>query len=163
MEIDLIKFQTTIFDRLGLKHSEPIVESESKEYSGCVFKTDLLTIRFRVSKITPTKTGQFVTLWKRNQDGITEPFNVLDKFDYVIICSQQGNQIGQFVFSKQVLEEHGIISSKIKEGKRAIRVYPPWSKTENNQAKKTQQWQLNYFIDLSNFNKLDFKNLYKDF
>lgn len=30
-----------------------------------------------------------------------------------------------------------------------MRIYPPWDKAENSQAKKTQAWQLNYFIKFS--------------
>ena len=53
---------------------------ESAEYGACSFKLNGKTIQFRVSKITPTKTGQFVTIWKRNKEGITEPFDNADNF-----------------------------------------------------------------------------------
>lgn len=36
----------------------------------------------------------------------------------------------------------------------AIRVYPKWDSPDSKQAKKTQEWQLRYFVDLSNPNKL---------
>jgi MepB protein len=29
-----------------------------------------------------------------------------------------------------------------------MRIYPTWDKTDNSQAKKTQAWQLHYFIKL---------------
>ena len=45
-----------------------------------------------------------------------------------------------------------ILSSSKKEGKRAMRIYPPWDKTDNSQAKKTQAWQLQYFIKFSERN-----------
>ena len=32
-------------------------------------------------------------------------------------------------------------------GKRAIRVYPPWDTTISQQARKTQKWQLEYFLE----------------
>jgi hypothetical protein len=38
-----------------------------------------------------------------------------------------------------------IISTHLKEGKRGMRVYPPWDLPSSKQAKKTQQWQLPYF------------------
>ena len=34
-------------------------------------------------------------------------------------------------------------------GKRAIRVYPPWSYPVAKVAIKTQQWQLRYFVALA--------------
>jgi hypothetical protein len=61
-----------------------------------------------------------------------------------------------------VLCERGVISSHAKEGKRAIRIYPPWDKVDNSQAKKTQFWQLQYFIDFNerNFNPLRIRDLF---
>lgn len=50
----------------GLQLTRPIVaEAESAEYGACRFALEGHSIVFRVAKITPTKTGQFVTLWKR--------------------------------------------------------------------------------------------------
>lgn len=40
-------------------------------------------------------------------------------------------------------------------GKRAIRVYPPWDKTINQQAQKTQKWQLEYFLGIPNDRPVD--------
>jgi hypothetical protein len=48
-----------------------------------------------------------------------------------------------------VFHQQGILSDNIKEGKRAIRVYPPWDKAENKQAIKTQAWQLLYFLEVT--------------
>jgi hypothetical protein len=59
------------------------------------------------------------------------------------------NHFGQFVFPKAVLGEKGIVSCNGKEGKRAMRIYPPWDIADNSQAKKTQAWQLQYFIKFS--------------
>lgn len=41
------------------------------------------------------------------------------------------------------------MSTNAKEGKCGIRVYPTWDVTANNQAKKTQAWQIKYFVDLN--------------
>jgi SAM-dependent methyltransferase len=60
---------------------------ESKEYGACTFELNGMIIQQRISKITPTKIGQFVTIWKRNMDGITEPFDNSDNFDFVINIS----------------------------------------------------------------------------
>lgn len=59
------------------------------------------------------------------------------------------NHFGQFVFPKAVLCEKGIVFCNGKEGKRAMLIYPPWDKADNSQARKTQAWQLQYFIKFS--------------
>ncbi len=56
---------------------------------------------------------------------------------------------GQFIFPKSILLVKGILSDGEKDGKRGFRVYPPWDKAVNKQAKQTQQWQLQYFTDSS--------------
>jgi len=124
-------------------------EPESIEYAAATFQLDAKKIIFRIANITPTKIGQFVTIWKRNEEGITAPFENTDAFDFIVIVTRKENQIGQFIFPKSILLDRGIVSGSNKEGKRGIRVYPPWDKTENKQAKNTQQWQLNYFLDYS--------------
>ena len=78
-----------------------------------------------------------------------------------MISSRAENHFGQFIFPKSVLCEKGIISSGEKEGKRAPRIYPPWDKADNSQAKRTQAWQLQYFIKFSedSFDFLRMKHL----
>jgi hypothetical protein len=49
-------------------------------------------------------------------------------------------------FLKSVLADKGIITKNGKEGKRGIRVYPPWDIATNKQAEKTQSWQTKYFL-----------------
>lgn len=117
-------------------------------------------IIFREAKITPKKIGQFVSVWKRNELGITQPHDLSDNFEFFIIKCQSKNKIGQFVFPKAELARRCIVTTPQKDGKRGFRVYPPWDKAENKQAIKTQEWQLNYFhymnceIDLQKANLL---------
>ncbi len=148
---DLSYVKTQIFDACDFEYTEPIPEIESVEYNAYCFKLKKLHVRFRTAKITPTKIGQFVTLWKRLETGIIAPFENTDSIDLVIINVANGNQFGQFIFHKSVLCKQGILTVDNKEGKRGFRVYPPWDKTTNAQAIKTQKWQLNYFLDLSNY------------
>lgn len=123
-------------------------EKEGVEYDACRFDLNGSKIICRSSKLTPKKLGQFVTFWKRNKNGITEPFNETDPIDFFIIHVKSENSFGQFVFPKSELLNKGIISSLSKEGKRGFRVYPKWVQVENKQAKNTQQWQLKYFYKL---------------
>ena len=112
------------------------------------YPTSYCTAKFRTAKTTPTKIGQFVTLWKRVEGGPIQPFDVADPFDLVVVSVRTLAHFGQFVFPKTVLYEQGIVSKDGNGGKRGIRVYPPWDKADNKQAKKTQQWQLLYFFEI---------------
>jgi hypothetical protein len=144
---DLILIQEILFDTCNFKITQPILETESSEYGACTFSLNNLNILFRIAKITPTKTGQFVTLWKRINQGPIQPFDSADPIDLFIISTRKENNFGMFVFPKSVLITKEIVSDK-KEGKRAIRVYPPWDITTSKQAQKTQKWQLDYFLEI---------------
>ena len=141
-----------IIQHLKMKFKMDVLEilkdKESQEYEAQIFKTNTNIIYYRKAKITPTKNGQFVTFWKRNTAGIIEPFHEDDSFDFLIIKVQKNNDFSVFVFPKIILKEKGIISTKNKEGKRALRVYPIWDKPESKQAEKSQNWQLKFFESL---------------
>jgi hypothetical protein len=72
---DLKVAKELVYDKCGFDLTDPKLNSESSEYGACSFGLNGKKIQHRVSKITPTKTGQFVAIWKRNKDGITEPFS----------------------------------------------------------------------------------------
>ena len=55
-----------IFEVCNFEYSEPVNEVESSEYQACSFKVNNKIVKYRHAKITPTKNGQFVTIWKRN-------------------------------------------------------------------------------------------------
>ncbi|MBB2144353.1 MepB family protein [Pedobacter sp. LMG 31464] len=152
--------KTLVYDKCGFDFSELKIEKESVEYDACRFKLNGKSIIHRTAKITPTKIGQFVTIWKRNINEQTEPFHIDDDFDLIIISTKNQDLFGQFIFPKSILLEKGVISDSKKQGKRGIRVYPPWDITTNKQAQKTQQWQLDYFIEISS-QLIDINNVNK--
>lgn len=103
-------------------------------------------IRFRVGKLTPpTKVGLFVAVWRRAQNGSTEPFPAEDGIGLLVVTVREGSNMGHFAFPTSALVQHGIVSAKGVGGKRGFRVYPPWSEVSNRQAIRTQQWQCDYF------------------
>lgn len=155
MPADLSLAKKLVYDRCNLNCTTPVAETESAAYSAYRFRIDNKSVCYREAKITPTKTGQFVTLWKRSLSGIIEPFDFSDDIDFVIIGVRKENLLGQFIFPKEVLLQKGIFSNKDKEGKRATRVYPPWDSAASKQAQKTQLWQLDYFLDLSENESVD--------
>jgi hypothetical protein len=152
---ELFLIKEILFDGYNLKMTQPTLEPESKDYGACRFKLNDLEILFRTSKITPTKTGQFVTLWKRKEKGPIQPFDSTDSIDLFIISTRNKTLSGQFIFPMSILIEKGIISHQGKEGKRAIRVYPPWDITTSKQAQKTQKWQLDYFLEVKQDQTID--------
>lgn len=143
---ELKTIKELVYEPCGFEFTQLSIHPESKEYGACFFALNGQKIEYRRAKITPAKTGQFVAIWKRNAAGITAPFDTNDNISFIIITVKNGEQLGQFIFPKAVLEARKIISFRGTGGKRGIRVYPPWDKTTSKQAEKTQKWQLNYFL-----------------
>lgn len=163
MDTNLAQIKAEVYKKCGLEISNLTIEPESKEYGACRFELNGLNIVSRNAKITPKKVGQFVTFWKRKENGPIEPFNEKDFLDLYIVCVKDENEFGQFVFPKSVLIKRGIISSDRKEGKRAFRVYPNWVMAKNKQALKTQKWQLKYFYKIDDsIDCKEVKGLYKN-
>jgi hypothetical protein len=155
MNDKLLETKELLFDKFGFEISNFEIEKESSKYCACRFEINKLKVLFRSAKTTPTKMGQFVTLWKRNgTKKIIEPFEITDNIDFFVISVKTETNFGQFVFPKSVLVEKGIITF-INEGKRAIRVYPIWDLPESKQAQKTQKWQLDYFLNIPKNDTLD--------
>jgi hypothetical protein len=152
---ELINIKELLFDEADLAISDLKTEHESQEYGASSFRVDGLLIQYRVSKITATKTGQFVTIWKRNAQGSTQAFEASDELDFMLISSRDKEQLGLFLFPKSVLIDKGIVATKHQAGKRGIRVYPPWDKPTSKQAEKTQQWQTKYFLTIDNNHPID--------
>lgn len=135
--------------------SQPQKEAESAEYAAAGFTLNGKAIRFRVAKITPTKLGQFVTLWKRIGAGPIQPFDAEDRLDFVLIATRHAEHFGLFIFPMAVLLQQDIVMQNGLGGKRAIRVYPPWYQTVSRQTQRTQAWQLAYFLNLSDTSRID--------
>ncbi len=152
---DLMDAAKFAYEPSGLILDKIVREKESGEYGAFEFEMNHLRIKFRVAKITPTKMGQFVTIWKRSESGLIIPHDMTDPFDLFVISVRTPLCFGQFVFPNAVLVEKGILSKEGKGGKRAMRIYPPWDKTVNRQAEKTQQWQLPYFFDFDFHKPID--------
>ncbi len=145
---DLLIAKKYAYEKHNLHIEKLTCETESKEYGACSFEINDKIIKFRVAKITPTKIGQFVTLWKRIGLGPIMPYDQSDLIDLFVISVRNEKYFGQFVFPQDVLLQKGFISKDGMGGKRAMRVYPPWDIPENQQAQKTQAWQLLYFFEI---------------
>ncbi|MGK2864703.1 MAG: MepB family protein [Chitinophagaceae bacterium] len=155
LHTDLKMINESVYVKCGFIMSNLKRRAESQAYGACSFELNGLRVEHRASKITPAKTGQFVTIWKRSKDGITTPFDVADGIDFVIITSRKGENLGQFIFPKAVFADQGIFAQNGKGGKRGIRVYPPWDKTHSKQAERTQSWQAKYFLNIQSNSPMD--------
>ena len=152
---DLQIAEKLLYSECGFQLQYLVWNSESANYGACSFELNNYKIQYRVANITPTKIGQFVAIWKRNNKGITAPFDVADSLDFMIISVRDSENFGQFIFPKSVLVSKGVISKNENGGKRGIRVYAPWDKPENKQAIKTQVWQVNYFVEIKENSPVD--------
>lgn len=151
---------------------------ESSKYDALCFALDGRNIVYRKAKVTPDRPGAFLAVWQRpstvshSQIESTNsnkpiPFHA-DEFDYMFVsvvshCDDdhasetvQGVKSGLFIFPVAVLIEKGIVSSVKTKGKTGFRVFPPWSEDRgavgtqlfSAAGKKTQQWQLPYFLSI---------------
>lgn len=101
MENQLALTKTLTYESLQLRLTDFENELESREYEACRFKINGLKVVCRTAKITPAKTGQFVTLWKRIAEGPIAPLDDHDAFELVLINVKKAiSQVSSF-FQKQ--------------------------------------------------------------
>jgi hypothetical protein len=143
---DLVAVKERVYDPCGFVCADLSAEAESAAYGAHVFRLDGAGVRARVAKLTPTKNGLFVTVWKRLAGGPIQPFDRSDGIDFLVVTAREGPHSGHFAFPGEVLHRRGIVGSAAGEGKRAFRVYPPWTVTESAQAARTAAWQRPYFL-----------------
>ncbi|MGW7080138.1 MepB family protein [Streptomyces sp. NPDC054866] len=152
---DLSEAKALVYDPCGFTCSQPVPEAEGAEYAAHEFTLDGRSVRFRAAKTTPTKVGQFVTFWKRSQEGPIQPFDAADPVDLLVVSTRDHDHFGQFVFPVDALREHGVVSEDGAGGKRAFRVYAPWVTTTNRRAGSAQAWQVDFFLHLDHVDHLD--------
>lgn len=128
---------------------QPQLELQNEEYEGATFKLATLTYRSRLAKKTPNKKGYFVVFWEKENQNKNQAYSLKDSADKLIVTILDDQDKGQFIFPKQLLFDKGILKSEQTQGKMGIRVYPNWVVDLNKTAERTQQWQTDYFIDLS--------------
>ena len=158
---------------------------ESSKYEALVFSLNEKNIVYRKARITPDRPGAFLAVWQRpSLDSINgnKPIPLQsNELDYLFVQVQRhsnvtGNQelvsspkYGMFIFPTSLLIEKGIVSSTKSKGKTGFRVFPPWSqdrgvigtKVFSESGKKTQRWQLPYFLEIDNDGLIDSYKLSK--
>ncbi|MEU6890852.1 MepB family protein [Streptomyces sp. NPDC046557] len=152
---ELLAAKALVYDPCGFTCSQPVPEAESAAYAAHHFTLDGLSVRFRTAKTTPTKSGQFVTVWQRSSGGPIRPFDTTDAVDLFVIGTRDGDRFGQFVLPLDTLRRHGVVSVDGLGGKRAFRVYPPWATITSRQAERTRAWQADHFLRVLRDGTLD--------
>lgn len=138
-----------MWEAAGLPWADMEPEPEGAGYRAHTLLLAGRSAVFRVAKTTPTKVGQFVTLWRRSAEGPIRPFDTHDGVSLFVIQAGPGAGPGQFVFPLSVMARHGVVSVSGKGGKRAMRVYTPDVETTSAQARRTQAWQCEYFLPIN--------------
>lgn len=161
MLLDMISYiEEYLIAPCGFSIGEAVPDKLSEKYAGCCFNIKQQQIIFRVANVTPTKIGNFVALWKKSTPTLTKskniPYNYAD-LDFCVIYVENQQHNGVFIFPRDVLIQHGILSAHNQiDGKLGFRLYPDWDSPTNNQAIRTQRWQLPHFINLSDKKNIDY-------
>ena len=136
------------FRARGVAVSELRAEAESLDYGAHTLAVNGQSAAFRIARTTPKKAGQFVTLWQRTTPeggGPIRPFDSSDGVELFIVSVSGREGSGYFAFPQATLIARGVVSRDFVGGKRAMRVYPPWSIPANRTAQATQRWQLEFY------------------
>lgn len=121
----------------------PVVQAEEQnsDYESGVTLMGKEKWRIRTARVTPTKPGAFVAVWKRGEDGATRPFTIDEAMAGLLVFVEEGERFGVFRFTSSYLVSLGYVTSAACPGKRGFRVYPSWCSGLNPQASRTQRAQ----------------------
>jgi len=176
MEIENLLVQQ--FLPLGFKITRDVevdTVAENSKYEALNFSLNDRRIVYRKGNVTPDRPGAFLSVWQRpvlEIDNGNKPIPLhSDELDYLFIQVEDESERGLFIFPVEVLKEKGIVFSATKKGKTGFRVFPPWSqdrgevgtKVFSESGKKTQRWQLPFFIEIAEDGSIDAGELTKVF
>lgn len=122
-------------------------EPESSGYESGIVQLPSGMWRIRTARITPTKPGAFVAVWRRTEMGATEPFDETDPCMGLLVFVADGPHAGAFAFTREHLIALKVLRSAHSPGKRGFRVYPSWCTELNAQARKSQAQQAPAFTE----------------
>ncbi len=144
-----------IFSPFNLEIDDFKEEKQNREYEGFTFSINEQLFRSRLARKTPKKKGYFVAFWEKDEYNNNQPYLYNNSPSKIIISVIDGEKKGIFIFPRLVLLDKKILKTDKQKGKMTIRVYPTWEMELNDSAKREQNWQKNYFIDLLAVNNLD--------
>ncbi|MGO4584919.1 MepB family protein [Arthrobacter sp. 2RAF6] len=121
---------------------------QNSDYESGVARIGKEQWRIRTARITSTKPGAFVAVWKRGDGGSTRPFTADESMSGLLVFVEEQERFGVFQFTKAHLISLGFVSSDLHPGKRDFRVDPEWCTDLNPQASRTQRAQGPAFVEL---------------
>ncbi|EDM67825.1 hypothetical protein PE36_17710 [Moritella sp. PE36] len=177
---ELESFLTQEFVPVGYKITKNVeIDSvlESSKYEALNFSLDNRNIVYRRGKVTSDRPGAFLAVWKRplsesingnkpiplKSNDLDYLFIRVDSHSNVTEQLEHKSKCGMFIFPVSILIEKGIVSQMKSKGKTGFRVFPPWSedrgitgtKVFSESGKKTQRWQLPFFLDIDEDGSID--------
>lgn len=76
-------------------------ETQNSNYGAGTFQLSSRTVRFRVANKTPTKIGQFVAFWEKDENDKNQPFTYEAAPEFLVITTSMSDcEFGQFIFQK---------------------------------------------------------------
>ncbi|GAK12439.1 MepB family protein [Geomicrobium sp. JCM 19039] len=151
----------TVYSPIGLNIKNVHEEKQNAKYGAGSFETPFKTVRFRVASKTPKKVGQFVVIWRKDENNKNRSYTYDEAHDLLVVTVfNESSEFGQFIFPKEILVKQNIVSTNVREGKMGFRVYPEWDKPTSRQGIKTQEWQLPYFVYMNVSNQHDILRLF---
>ncbi len=164
------------FVTAGFNFTTPVAldpVAENAKYEALTFSLNEKLCLYRKANVTPDRPGAFLSIWQRpalEANNGNKPIPLAsDELDYLFILVEDKSGRGLFIFPVQLLIKKGIVSSSAKRGKTGFRVFPPWSQDRGAlgtqvfsvSGKKTQAWQLPYFIAMDKDGSIDKNELRK--
>jgi hypothetical protein len=74
-----------IYEPNGLIVKSVQEEQQNSKYGAGSFRLASKTVRFRVANITPTKVGQFVACWEKDENNKNQPYSYEEAPDLLVI------------------------------------------------------------------------------
>ena len=152
---------------------------ENSKYDALFFALNDKKIIYRKGKVTTDRPGAFLSVWQRPSTPVingNKPIPLhTNQLDYLFIRVEEhftgesnkesinNLRSGIFIFPTSLLIDKKIVSSNDNKGKTGFRVFPPWSQSRGNEGtqvfsesgKKTQYWQLPYFVEIDGNGLID--------
>lgn len=150
---NLQKIDQYVFRTCGLAIANLTRELESQEYAAQNFELINRKFKYRTAKITPTKTGQFVTLWQRTTTGIIAPFEINDPIDFYIIAVRKEPNLGIFISQKLFYSKKGYFLEMVKKANGGFEFIQTGMSLKINRRRKPKIGKNYIFYTYLNINK----------
>lgn len=107
-----------IYEPSGLTVKSVQEEKQNSKYGAGIFRLSSRTVRFRVANITPTKVGQFVAFWEKDENNKNQPFTYEEAPDLLVITAFKNDSgLDNLFFQKKFFSNRKFLSPVHQRGK----------------------------------------------